>query len=289
MAVVRLRSLGDCVLTTPAIELLKRHRPDLRIAVVVENRFAPVFEGNPDISRLLAPHLPPLLGWRPTLVVNLHGGMRSLVLTEFCAAPVTAGFAHYRCSWAYSVRIPRAQEILGEERTVHTAEHLAAAMFHLGVPRGEIPPARLFAPERPPDKRYAVMHPFASAPAKTWPAAHFLEVARELRAAGLEPVFIGGAGDRFSPFSEFRTVAGAPLGETKTLIRNAALFVGNDSGPAHMAAAFGVPEVVVFGDSDPVVWSPWKARAEQIVAGGPIASVAARQVLDALDRLGVAA
>ena len=39
VAVVRLRSLGDCVLTTPALEILKRGRPDLRIAVVVEDRF----------------------------------------------------------------------------------------------------------------------------------------------------------------------------------------------------------------------------------------------------------
>jgi len=52
VAIVRLRSLGDCVLTTPGISLLKQARPDLQIAVVVEPAFAPVFEGNPDIDRL---------------------------------------------------------------------------------------------------------------------------------------------------------------------------------------------------------------------------------------------
>ena len=46
--IVRLRSLGDCVLTTPAISLLKKARPDLRISVAVEQRFRPVFENNPD-------------------------------------------------------------------------------------------------------------------------------------------------------------------------------------------------------------------------------------------------
>ena len=55
VAVIRLRSLGDCVLTTPALALLKKARPDLRVAVVVEPRFAPVFEDNPDISDLLNP------------------------------------------------------------------------------------------------------------------------------------------------------------------------------------------------------------------------------------------
>ena len=51
--VIRLRSLGDCVLTTPALALLKQFRPDLSVAVVVEERFAPLFEGNPDIDRLV--------------------------------------------------------------------------------------------------------------------------------------------------------------------------------------------------------------------------------------------
>ena len=50
IVIIRLRSLGDCVLTTPAIALLKGHRPDLRISVVVEPRFHGVFEDNPDVA-----------------------------------------------------------------------------------------------------------------------------------------------------------------------------------------------------------------------------------------------
>ena len=55
MAILRLRSLGDCVLTTPAVDILKRCRPDLRLAVVVEDRFRDIFEGNPDVDEILAP------------------------------------------------------------------------------------------------------------------------------------------------------------------------------------------------------------------------------------------
>ena len=57
VAVIRLRSLGDCVLTTPALSILKNARPDLRIAVAVEPRFAAIFEGNPAVSQLLDPSL----------------------------------------------------------------------------------------------------------------------------------------------------------------------------------------------------------------------------------------
>jgi len=66
------------------------------------------------------------------------------------------------------------------------------------------------------------------------------------------------------------------------------LFAGNDSGPAHMAAAFGIPVVVVFGSSDPVVWGPWRTQAE-VLTGDGIASVEVRQFLEALERLRVRA
>src|SRR5438876_9947704 len=81
VAVIRLRSLGDCVLTTPALDILKQSRPDLRVAVVVEDRFAPVFEGNDSVAALLRPSIPALRSWRPELCLNLHGGSRSAALT----------------------------------------------------------------------------------------------------------------------------------------------------------------------------------------------------------------
>src|SRR6266852_4180021 len=137
VAVIRLRSLGDCVLTTPALALLKNARPDLRIAIVVEG-----------------------------------------------------GFAHFRLPALYNVRIPRAQQILGVDRKVHTAEHLASAMFYLGVPPAEIPRARLYAEQRSRSGPYAVIHPLASAADKRWTPGGFRAVAEHLRNQGIEPVFI---------------------------------------------------------------------------------------------------
>ena len=87
-----------------------------------------------------------------------------------CAA-IRAGFAHHRYSFVYSHKIPRAQTIFGEERKVHTAEHIASAMFWMGVPQAPILRAKLFASAPPKFGRsgYAVLHPFASEPAKSWP------------------------------------------------------------------------------------------------------------------------
>src|SRR5271167_2912337 len=90
IAVIRLRSLGDSVLTTPALVLLKAHRPDLRVAVVVEDRFRAVFEGNPDIERILEPRAAAVFSWRPRLSINFHGGTRSVALTVASGAAMRA-------------------------------------------------------------------------------------------------------------------------------------------------------------------------------------------------------
>jgi len=290
VAVIRLRSLGDCVLTTPALAILRESRPDLKIAVVVEERFLPVFEGNPDVDALLRPSVRELRAWRPHLCLNLHGGNRSLLLTLLSGARVRAAFGHFAGSFAYNVRIPTAQEVLGVTRKTHTAEQLASAVFYLGASRTDVPRARLFAERPRAGPPYAVIHPMAKGVGKTWPAERFLAVARhvagELR---LEPVIIAGEGEDLSAFGRYRARAGAPLSEVKSLMAGASLFVGNDSGPAHMAAAFGVPVVVIFGGSDPVVWAPWKTASETIIARGPIESVSVDEVLSAIAKLKVAA
>jgi len=292
VGIIRLRSLGDCVLTTPALNILKRARPDLHLAVMVEDRFRDIFEGNTDVEALLPPRLSALRRWRPALCLNFHGGPRSAWMTALSGARFRAGFAHFRSAWAYNVRIPRAQEILGVERKVHTAEHLASAMFYLGAQVGEIPRAKLVAEEGRRKRLphcHCVMHPVAATPEKTWRAEGFLAVAEHLKVHGMETVFIGGPGDDLSPFRDFRTVSGAPLSEIKALLAGAALFVGNDSGPAHMAAAFGVPSVVIFGPSDPAIWGPWRTASEVLQCAEGIGRVETAQVLDALTRLKVAA
>jgi heptosyltransferase III len=288
IAVIRLRSLGDCVLTTPALALLKAYRPDLRMAVLVEDRFRDLFAGNPDIEEILSPRAGALLRWRPNVVLNLHGGTRSMALTVASRAPIRCGYAHHRYSFLYSHKIPRAQEILGEERPVHTAEHVASAMFWMGVPEQPIPRAKLAAEKLTEFVRggYAVLHPFASEPAKTWPADRFLAVAAHLRAVcEIEPVFVAASGDDTRSFESFRVWRGAPLNELKSLIAGAQIFIGNDSGPAHIAAAFGVPVVAIFGASNPVTWAPWRTEARVLRSPQGIESVETADAIAAVEAL----
>jgi heptosyltransferase III len=251
--------------------------------VAVEDRFRAVFEDNPDFEAILPPELGELRMWAPLLCINFHGGTRSAWMTALSGARWRAGFGHYRNGFVYNVKLPRAQQVLGEERKVHTAEHLASAMFALGTPRCEIPRAKLVAPGAEKETgSVAVIHAVAATPEKTWHASGFLAVAEHLKQSRMEPVFIGGPEDDLSVFRGFRTVRGAPLAAIKQLLSRASLFVGNDSGPAHMAAAFGVPCVVIFGASDADIWGPWRTASEVLHAP----TIA--QVVDAVARLKVA-
>jgi ADP-heptose:LPS heptosyltransferase len=299
VAVIRLRSLGDCVLTTPALAILRGFRPDLHVSIVVDERFKEIFEGNSDLDEIIPADLNRLRRARPHLCLNLHGGTRSAWMTALSGARHRAGFGHFRNQVVYNLRIPRAQEILGIERTVHTAEHLASVIFYLGAPRVKIPGAKLVTArdplrpsagwqvEAPAPPGCVVIHPVAAARDKTWAAEKFLEVARHLEASGTQVVFIGGAADDLSAFRAFRSVQGAPLGAIKSLLAGAPLFIGNDSGPAHMAAAFGVPSVVLFGSSDPAIWGPWRTHAEVLTSREGIAGIRAAQVIEAVARLRV--
>jgi heptosyltransferase III len=281
VAVIRLRSLGDTVLITPALRILRAARPDLWIAVLLDRPLAPLLEGSPDVDQAVAVDrhgrgglIAYLRDLRPTLCLNLHGGGTSAWLTALSGARFRAGYRHFFPGLLYNVRIPRAQRILGRasDAPVHTAEHHASAIFHLGAPAGEIPAARLAAESfEAPRESYAVYHVAASHETKRWPADRFLAVARVVEEAqGLRPVFLAGPGqdELLAEFPKENRAKSLPIRELKQILSGAGLFVGNDSGPAHVAAAFGVPSVVVFGDSDVDAWRPWGGRGEAVV--GPV-------------------
>jgi ADP-heptose:LPS heptosyltransferase len=161
---------------------------------------------------------------------------------------------------------------------------MASAFFALGVPLQDVPRAQLFARQPLQKGKYAVLHPFASAPDKQWRAERFCEVARYLSLWNIKPVFLAGPQDSVAAFREHQIVQGS-LNDAKALLSKAAVFIGNDSGPAHIAAAFGTPSVVLFGPSNPAIWGPWQTEAEIVVAPEGLKQVSVSRVIAALERL----
>jgi ADP-heptose:LPS heptosyltransferase len=110
-----------------------------------------------------------------------------------------------------------------------------------------------------------------------------------IQTTGLDPIILAGPADDPTPFSRFTVWNNAPLADVISLMAVAQLFVGNDSGPAHIAAAFGVPSIVLFGPSNPAIWSPWRTEARVLHRPEGIAGIEVGEVLDAVHELKVAA
>ncbi len=290
--VIRLRSMGDTILMTPALRLLHEWRPDLKISVLSERPWDELLENSPAIDSVIVLGGKLATAWRLrrmhfSLAINLHGGPTSALLTRATGAPWRAGLEHFRSRYAYNLHVPKAQEILGRHGPVHTAEHVASCFFWLGVPRCEIPRAQIFASADVLEsvaarlvsaglrqgEDYAVIHPSASYASKQWKASGFAEIGNFIESDfRLPAVYVCGAGES-GVLDEIEQHARRPvlraegwsMRELMALIAGARLFVGNDSGPAHIAAAAGIPVLVVFGSSHAAVWRPWNAVSSAVV------------------------
>jgi len=281
---IRLRSLGDVVMLTPSVAALHAWRPDLRLCVLVAPAFAPVLEGNPAVSEVL-----PMRGFLSTarelrrrrfpVTYNQHGGPTSAFLTLAAGSPVRVCWARLQFQSFYNVCVPDPAALFGRTH-IHTVEDRIAHFYFTGLPRGPIPPAQIFprldalaavqkiltdsgiAPGRP----YVVLRPGAADRTKQWPLERFLELAKWLReVCGLAAVMDFGPDENALAASARQKVDSGvvhldSLGvrELIALIAGARLFVGNDTGPTHIAAGVRCPTVAVFAATDPAIWGPWQ-------------------------------
>jgi heptosyltransferase III len=301
---IRLRSIGDIILLTPAVAMLKAWRPDLVVSVLVESGFRKLLAGNSDIDEILVLDPPRLVagvrsnrkldGWRSAmnrlqllmkmrqrrfaLCLNLHGGPTSAWLTALSGARWKVGFHHFRWRRLCHFLVPDARQILGQQ-DVHTAELQVAALHWLGLPHGTIPPAKIVVNAGcrewwranrsnlglAPGRGYVVIHPTALYATKQWAAEKFAEIGALLeRESRLSVLYACGPGES-GVLDAVEQAAGHPLRRLQNVsldlyaaaLSEARLFVGNDSGPAHLACALGRPSVVIFGSSSSRIWGPW--------------------------------
>lgn len=140
---------------------------------------------------------------------------------------------------------PALPEMWGEEHAVDFF------LRHAGQPPGGVP--RLPVARR--GEGYFAIHPFSGSPKKNWPVSHFMNVASRLKLKGQEVVFICGPEEGLPGARRFED-----LGSLMEWLAGARAYIGNDSGPTHIAAALGVPTLALFGPTNPKVWAPRGAR-----------------------------
>jgi predicted lipopolysaccharide heptosyltransferase III len=295
LLLVRLRSAGDILLLTPAAAALKAARPDLLIAVLVEERFTALLDGHPHFDavlgvvkrRPLGRHLPTLARrlrrFEFDLALDLHGGWRAALYTLLSGARRRAGEARFRFSRSY--HLPLTPTSCSARHTVEHNFELLSALGLQAAPGPLVPALPESAQKRgsvlisgagiAPGQRYAVLQPTTNRASRRLEPEKFAEVARGLAHAGLAVLVSAGPGEQrqaaqvveMARHHQVRAVYPRDLAELAGVLQKASLFVGNDSGPSHLAAALQLPTVVVFGSSDPQRWHPWTTRGAWLSRG----------------------
>ena len=269
--------IGDAVLTSGLIKRLVDEAPNASFTIAAGPLALPLFRETPGLERLIPFEKKPFVGhwfdlWRQArgrrwgLVCDMRGSALARFLRARRRAvrkPLAAqlGPMHKVLEAAHVLRIeddPPAPYLFTSDETEAKAEALT---------KGEGP--------------ILALAPAANWVGKTWPAERFAVLAAELLGpggamAGGRLMIVGGPGDRMTGEVVRRSMARNRLidlvGKTDLLttyacLKRARLFVGNDSGLMHMAAAAGAPTLGLFGPSDDRLYAPWGPKAR--VLRGP--------------------
>ena len=270
---------------TPAIEAAGR--AGYEVGVVLEEPFNQVLGGNPYLSRIFTSGsgnkivarlrlLRRIRQWHPDVAVDLHGGSTAAWLTRASGARLRVGYAGGRNRALYNHRVRDSGQLWDVARP-HTVQHQLSPLKSLGIQVEPIPPlkvavesgaaqwARHWFEASGVGRPMVLIHPAAVFETKQWAVEKFAELAGQLASGGCGIVVTAGPGQQalLQRFDELVTdrvatiVPPLPLDRFSALAGLCDLYVGNDTGPTHLAAALGRPIVVVFGSSDAEVWHPW--------------------------------
>ena len=295
--VIRLRSIGDTVLTTPSLIALRRQLPEAEIDLLLEDWVAPLLDNFDAINNVLTvgdsaasrfASAREIRARRYDVVLNLHGGTTSTFLTFASGARHRVGYAHYQYAFLHNILVGSSADFW-KRPIVHSAEQHLALLGSVGIPVEDAPKTKLAVSTGAMDSieskfvagtgsrldeigRFALMHPAAAFATKQWSAENFALAAEHLRTRDIATIAVVGPKERAighelkahsrEPIHVLENLA---LPEITALASRASLFVGNDSGIAHMAAAVGTPSVVIFGSSNRDHWRPWTDARNEIV------------------------
>ena len=291
--VVRLRSIGDTVLATPSLITLRRFLPTAQIDILLEDWVAPVLESFDAVDNVLSVGKDKKsrfeIAWRIRrskydVVFNLHGGTTATFFVRASGAKYRVGLASYQYNFLYTHLAPSPLKFWQAEHT-HSAEQQLALLGFAGIPVEDKPKSRLVVSEKEKEEidlflhvygidenEIALIHPAAAFDTKRWSTENFAKIIDYLAARNIFSVVIAAPSEEqiIDEINEktrivFHGFTHLTLPEVKALASRAKIFIGNDSGIAHIAAAVETPSVVIFGSSNINHWRPWTNALNEIV------------------------
>lgn len=295
--VIRLSSLGDILLTTPVLRLLREHCPAAQIDFLTRTTYKDLLCANPCVDRVLL--FDPQQGLRQTLhtlrqirydlVVDLHRTLRSRLLCRGLLAQRQLTYAKRTVRRALLAHL--GWNTLRAMTPV--PELYAAPLRHVGM-TAPLPPLEMhLTPASQATMRTYVrqalphsvgqpllaLAPGARWPTKRWPVERFAAVAQELAQAQRAAVVVLGGVEDMALAQELCRRLRVPvldstgklsLMHTAALLQQCHLLLSNDSGLMHMATALRVPVVAIFGPTvQEFGFYPFQAWAQVISADLP--------------------
>jgi lipopolysaccharide heptosyltransferase II len=289
--IIQLRRIGDVIVTTPVIDVLRRQFPDARIEFLVELAAAPVLDRTPGLDERLVFDKSKFWFWvrelrrrRYDWVLDFMNNPRTAQLSWASGAPVRAGFVVPFWSLVYTHRVAR------PTAAVYAVQNKFALLRRLGVPApadalprlavddSEMDALRVWWTESGLDRateRIAVMPKHRHA-IRQWPPAKFKETIRRLLStSGRSVILVGGADERAAledVAAEFSgrawVMPAGSLHRAAAVLSRCRVAVTNDSGLMHLAVAVGTPTVTVYGPTSPGSWNPGRAPHRFVQAEG---------------------
>ena len=260
---IRPGGIGDTTLSLPAMEFLKSDYTEVwvRADAVPLIRFADRVRAisSTRIDLLGLPDVEP-----PAALVETLRSFDSIISWYGASQPEFREAMH-----SLELHVQFLSALPGAGSGLHAADFFLQQVCGNGpaVPRLDFGPAVR--------ENFAAIHPFSGSPRKNWPLDRFRELAARLPM----PVrWTAGPDEHLDGATRF-----CDLGDLAQWLATARVYVGNDSGVTHLAAAVGVPVVAIFGPTDPAVWAPRGDRVR--VIHGPLDAITVDRVLSVVDWL----
>lgn len=292
--VIKLRMIGDAVISTPSIRALKEHYEGSHVVLLTSPPASEVFKNNPYVDEIMIYDRIKMNSVKENIVffkelrrkkidiaVNLHATFRTALIAFFCRAKKRVVHNHSGRNYFSSVKITAKKESKSAiERDLDAVRALGVVpkfkKVEIFLDKSEeefglkyIKENAGYNPEKNKEKLIAI-HPGARRADKLWDSKKYAIVAELLiRKYNAKLLVISGPGEESignEVISEIKSrnsvahVKDLNIRQVAGIIKHCDLFTGNDSGLFHIAVALDVPTVTLFGPENPVEWHPYNGR-----------------------------
>ena len=278
--VIKLRAIGDVLLSTPVVQNLHDHFPLAQIDFLTDKFAAEVVSGNPWISNVLtfdrkndssAGIIRRVREKNYDLIIDLFSNPRSAIITGLSGARFRAGFPFRWRKYAYNIIIPP------RTGNIHNIDFNLDALRRLDIPVQHFQPyfplddrAKQFADvwfrEKNLDGKQVVgLNPSGGWYTKRWGLEHYAHLGDLIgERYGASIVVLRGPGEEDDALfiqkrmkMQAHVIPQTTLAQLGAIIQQCAFIVSNDSGPMHIAASLGIPTLGIFGPTNPLQQGPY--------------------------------